>query len=517
MILFEPSLISRIDSFAKDSLGIPTLTLMHRAAEAICRAVRSFVSPGSKVRIFAGKGNNGGDGYTAALLLMNDYDVKVYDVFGSGQRSGEGKYYLESYLSSGGVVEIMELDQKTLCDIECADCVIDAVFGTGFVGELPEKASSLANIFSELRDTVLLAVDVPLGVDASSGRVDKAACYHATATVVLGFFKPGLVSYPAREYVGKLIYDNIGLQNKMILSEFKPNDYYIDYELASSFIPQRNQNSHKGTFGKMLMITGSSMYPGAGHLSLEAALRSGVGYVTYLGEKSMCDSLVTKLPEAIYKPCDVSYIDDNLLDEIITLASKSSAILIGSGCPASEGLYLIVERLLSESGAPIILDAGAISTLKSDEGYSVSLIKNAKRKVILTPHPMELSRLLGITLDEVNENRLIVARSFARQNNCILVLKGAATIVTDGVKTYINSSGSSALAKAGSGDVLAGFLAGVSAYSADPLTASALSVYFHGLAGDTLAKFLSEFGVIPSDLPREIARQLSKAINGTET
>lgn len=511
MILFEPFMISEIDSYAINTLGIPARTLMHRAAEAVAGAVRSFVQDG-KVRIFAGKGNNGGDGYAAALLLMNDYDVKVYDVFGSGQRSDEGRYYLESYLSSGGAYEVLKLDEDTILDIRDSACIIDAVFGTGFVGEQPKETVELAKFFASLNNMITVAIDVPLGVNASDGAVDKHACYHATATVCLGFIKPGLVSYPAKEYVGKLMYYDISLNSALILSEFNSNSYYIDYDLVSSLIPNRRQNSNKGTFGKLLMITGSGDFPGAGHLSLEAALRSGVGYVTYLGEKCMCDSLVQKLPEAIYKPCDISNITHDSLENIIAISDKSSAILIGSGRPGDEGLRTLTERLLAESGAPIILDAGAIGVLTSENNLTVPSIKNAGRQVILTPHPMELARLLDVSIPDVVEHRLTVARDFARENNCILILKGAATVVTDGVTTYINSSGSSALAKAGSGDVLAGFLAGVVASGVEPLSAATLSVYFHGLAGDKLAEELSELGVIPSDLPREIAKQIATAI-----
>jgi len=272
-------------------------------------------------------------------------------------------------------------------------------------------------------------------------------------------------------------------------------------------------NTNKGTFGKLLMITGSSEFMGAAHLSLEAALRAGVGYVTYLGEKELCDSLVMKLPEAIYKPRDIRKLDTDSLEKILEISRKSTAILIGSGCPASDGLRLLVERLLTEEGAPIILDAGAFSALEHTEGYTVTLIKNSRRKVILTPHPLEFSRLSGIPVEDICSHRLTVARSFALANNCILVLKGAGTVVTDGNKTFINSSGSSALAKAGSGDVLAGFLSSVIASGVEPLAAAAMAVYFHGRAGDELANELSEFGVIPSDLPREIAKQLALALN----
>lgn len=514
MILIEPSVISKIDSFACDRLGISAHTLMLRAAQAIEGAVRSYVPKDGSVCILAGKGNNGGDGYAAAILLMKDYDVTVYDVFSSGQRSDEGRYYLDSYISLGGVVRQLDLDSDATEDISSSDCIIDAVFGTGFVGELPENAKKLANILDKLSDKVIIAVDVPLGVNASSAEVDKEASYHATATVALGFVKPGLVSYPAKEYVGKLIYDNIDLHCDAVLSEFKSDTYYIDYELACSFIPSRSANSNKGTFGKLLMITGSSEFVGAGHLSLETALRAGVGYVTYVGERPMCDSLVQKLPEAIYKPRDVANIDTNLLEEILGLSKKSTAILIGSGCPVSEGLRLLVERLLCEEGSPIILDAGALSVLEHTPDHTVPAIKNSRRKVIITPHPLELSRLSGIPVEDICNHRLSVARSFAARNNCILVLKGAGTIVTDGKITFINSSGSSALAKAGSGDVLAGFLSSVIAAGVDPINAAALAVYFHGRAGDELARDLSEFGVIPSDLPVMIAKQLALAING---
>ena len=256
MIMFEPSMISKIDSYAINTLGIPARTLMHRAAEAVAGAVRSFVQDG-KVRIFAGKGNNGGDGYAAALLLMNDYDVKVYDVFGAGQRTDEGKYYLDSYLSSGGAYEVLKLDSNTVADIRDSACIIDAVFGTGFVGQQPTETVELARIFASLNNVITVAIDVPLGVNASDGAVDKNASYHASATVCLGFIKPGLVSYPASEYVGKLIYDNIGLHCESVLSEFESNSYYIDRTLATSLVPIRKHNSNKGTFGKLLTITGN--------------------------------------------------------------------------------------------------------------------------------------------------------------------------------------------------------------------------------------------------------------------
>ena len=290
------------------------------------------------------------------------------------------------------------------------------------------------------------------------------------------------------------------------------NDYAIDHSLASSLIPKRPDNSNKGTFGKLLLVTGSSDYPGAARLSLEAALRSGVGLTTYLGEGEVCDSLIISFPEVIYKPCSISDMDDEHADSVLTLAAKHSCVLLGSGSSVSSGLYTLLKKLLTTDGVPLVLDADASNVLaaKGEEGRA--LLRESYRTVILTPHPLELSRISGIAVDEIQSDRISVAKRFAAEYGCILVLKGAATVVTDGTKTYINTSGSSALAKAGSGDVLAGMLASVIASGTDPLSAAALSVYFHGLAADVLAAELSEFGVTPSDLPREIARQLQKAL-----
>ena len=511
MLLAQPDMIRKIDAFAADTLGIPTSELMLRAGRAVADAVRGNIPTGSRVVIFAGKGNNGGDGYAAAYLLYADYRVTVFDVFDAGQSTDEGRYYLDAFLSVGGSVKPLDLADETLGFIRDAHCLIDAVFGTGFKGEYPECTVRLAEIFAAHSTAFKIAVDVPLGVNAADGCVDLCATYPADLTVVLGFVKPGLISYPAKKYVGKLIYDNIGLHNSAITDEFEFNDQAIDSELAASLLPKREDNSNKGSFGKLLLITGSRSFPGAARLSLEAALRSGVGLCTYLGEKELCDSLSSAFPEAIYRQCSVATAMPDDLDHLTDLAARHTAILVGSGSSRSDGLYRLVECLLTTDGAPIVLDADAINIL-ADHTEGRALLRASRRRVILTPHPLEFSRLSGIPVDTVQADRLTVARRLASDLGCIVVLKGAGTVVTDGKLTFINTSGSSALAKAGSGDVLAGMLASVTASGVEPLSAAALSVYFHGLGADVLADELSEFGVTPSDLPREIARQIRRAL-----
>jgi NAD(P)H-hydrate epimerase len=508
MVLVRPSLISEIDKYAALRLGIPTRTLMARAGHAVANAVRAYCKKGSSVSVFVGKGNNGGDGYAAALELMTDYSVTVYDVFSEGQRTEEGRYFLDSFTAMGGRVQSLTLAEKQIFDIRSSHCVVDAVFGTGFCGELPAIAISLVDLFSSMSTAVKIAVDVPLGINADLGTLASGNAYRADATVSLGFVKRGLLSYPAKEYVGKIIYDNIGLQNDDILPHFEVNDYAIDFDLASKLLPVRPADSHKGTFGKLLIIAGSETYVGAAHLALEAALRSGVGYVTYVGDRSLCDSLVTRLPEAIYRP--LSLHSDGAIDSIAELAKGQSAILIGPGLGTEQraAAYDLIERLAAEDGAPLILDADAINALGEKAHRAIALMAHSRRPIILTPHPAELTRLTGVPANVIQRMRLEISTDFAAMKRVILVLKGAGTIVTDGRRCFINTSGSSALAKAGSGDVLAGHLAALVATLGKPLEASALAVYLHGAAADTLASELSELGVIPSDLPRAIAREI---------
>lgn len=510
MILVQPSLISLIDRFAAESLGVPMRTLMLRAGQAVADAVRSVSTAGSRVVVFAGKGNNGGDGYAAALLLMTDYKVLVYDVFSAGQRTDEGKYFLEEYVDAGGAVENLVWNAKNTALIQDADCYVDAIFGTGFSGEFPSEVVAVADLFRSQSNKKTVAIDVPLGVDASLGSVDTRVAYTATVTVSLGFVKTGLVSYPARDYVGKMIYDNIGLQNMDVLSEFEFSEHYIDRDFARAIFPKRKENSNKGSFGKLLAIVGSDRFPGAAHLTLEAALRSGVGLVTHLGDGKLCDRLLLTFPEIIYKPLAVENIDESGLDKVSDVAVSHSAVLVGSGSSRSAGLYRIIERLLSTEGAPLILDADAINVLAEKPEVGRKLLSGARRRVILTPHPLEFARISELTVDFVQSHRIEVARRFAMETGTVLVLKGAATVVTDGRSTYVNSSGSSALAKAGSGDVLAGVLSSLVASGMDPLSACALSVYLHGVAADVLSEEFSRFGVTPSDLPREVARQIAK-------
>lgn len=508
MRLARSSMIPKIDEYSSTVLGISVLELMNRSGAAIERAVRNRVREGAHVVILAGKGNNGGDAYAAATKLMGDYDVLIYDVFSNGQKSSEGRHFRELYISLGGVLKNFEHKKEYTDSIRNADCIIDGVFGTGFHGEMPEFVRPIAIAIRESVGAYKIAVDVPLGINADDGSVSDFAIT-VGATVELSYIKPGIVSYPARAYVGEIIYDDLGLPFDRISEEFNFKYNTVDAQWVRDNLPHREANSNKGTFGKLLLITGSERYRGAAYLTSEAALRGGAGLVSYLGCPALVSELMQKYPEIVYNETQSE--DEGTVSLALSLSAKHSATLIGSGSSNSPLTARLTRELLSMEGAALILDADAINSLAEGVSDSASLIKESKRMVILTPHPLEFARLIGSDVKTVQANRLSLSKKFAKENSCIVVLKGAGTIVTDGTNTYINTSGSSALSKAGSGDVLAGLIASLVAMGkTEPIKAAALAVYYHGIAGDSLAEGLSSFGVMPSDLPLEIARQIAR-------
>lgn len=290
---------------------------------------------------------------------------------------------------------------------------------------------------------------------------------------------------------------------------------YTSVEWAKETLPKRIKDANKGSYGRLFMYVGSSAYPGAAHLALESALRGGVGYVEFAAEGDLKSSLLSKFPETIFKSfSDAENLSSSDIERLIAEQRRSTAILVGCGSGRSEKLFRLISELLSEDGGTLVLDADAINSMAERREEALSLLKNAERKVILTPHPLEFSRLSGLEIDYVNKNREAVAREFAKENKVTLVLKGSGTVITDGETIYVNTSGSSALAKAGSGDALAGLISSLAATRVMPcVIIGALAAFIHGRAGDNMAKIFSEYGVTPSDLPKEMAKVLAEIEN----
>ena len=501
MLVFTSENIREIDEYAAGALAISTTELMGRAGAAVAREAEKLCNKGDRILILAGKGNNGGDGYAAAALLRDNYRVSLMDVFSSGQRSDAGKHYLDKCISLG--IEFVDsacIDSQ----ISGADLIIDGIFGIGFTGDLTPALIDLSDRINASSARVL-AIDIPLGVYSDTGEISHPV--RADVTVTLCNYKPCHLSYPACEYVGRVVTDGIGLDP--YLGEIPTNIKYmcIDAPTARSLLPLRRETANKGSFGRALHITGSHRYRGAAHLASEGALRTGIGYLCHLGDGELNRELRLKFPEALYSDFDIT---PDTVSQIIAISTGYSSILIGSGCGVSEPLYMLIRSLIISEGSPLIIDADGINSLA--KFGSPDDLKLRRRPVILTPHPLELSRLTGVSLEEISTARIRIAEEFARRYGVILLLKGKGTVITDGTRTYINSTGSTALAKAGSGDVLSGIISALVATDGDLLDRTALSAYLHGRAADELSVSLSEYGVIPSDLSRKVCEIIANII-----
>ena len=511
MKLASVDLISQIDAFARERLSLSEETLIRRAGEAVASALfdegcypENATFP--LTVILCGGGNNGADGYAAALsLAARGVPTVAVDVFGKGQRSEGGKALLAEYVEKLGAPYTLD----RLPELADAGVFVDAMLGTGVSGELPE-AGRIAARFMSRREAYRLAVDIPFGVNATDGTVDADAL-SAHATVVLSYMKKGLLSYPAKEKCGKLILADIGLDIPAVHKAFPRLEEGVSDELIRSLLPPRFADSHKGSYGKAVLLCGSRKYRGAAVLASYGALRTGVGLLTLASERDVILMMGKKLPEAIYHELPpMSEWTEKEIEEAVALAEGASSLLVGPGCGKTEALYRVVLRLLSTEGCPIVLDADALGALAMHPEEAEIALSTAKRPVLMTPHPLELSRLIGVPVQKIQANRMNIARETAKRFGVSLLLKGAATVIASGDTLYVNTTGSSALAKGGSGDVLSGVVAAFTAAGVSPVHALLLGAYLHGKAGDSLAEELSEYGVLPSDLPRQIAVEIAR-------
>lgn len=285
-----------------------------------------------------------------------------------------------------------------------------------------------------------------------------------------------------------------------------------DAALAGSLLPARPSDGNKGTFGRALLFCGSEKYRGAACLASEGALAGGAGLVELASCESVVSLVLTRAPSVVgtaFVPSEIgAYLP-------LKLTEKATAILVGCGSGKSERLCLSLFELLRTPGCPVVLDADALNSLALKRETALEVLKNAARPVILTPHPLEFSRLSGLPLDSISRDRAGVAAVFAATYGVTLVLKGAGTVIAspDGEVT-VNTTGGSGLAKGGSGDVLAGLLVSLAAQGMKPYDAAILAVYLHGAAGDALTNEYSEMGVRPDDLPREISRLAARLYRG---
>lgn len=492
-----------LDAWTIEEIGIPSLLLMENAGRAVAqRGIETYGRNCSlNAIILVGKGNNGGDALVAARHLKQlGVDVKLFLLFDPDKFQGDVLVNWEIVKEAGVKWHLLQDDNSFyLLKLSLNQCqlVIDGIFGTGFQGNPTGNVSRAIKIINDSSCPVL-AIDVPSGLEADTGKVGEP-CITAEYTVTFAWAKRGLLTYPGKELVGKLEVADISIPSQ-VLELLDNEQYYVDEKMIQGLLLPRDFQGYKNTFGHVLVIAGSAGMTGAAWLASKAVLRSGAGMVTACLPLSAAAHFDAALPEAITKgvmETPKGSLAFAAWPDIRENLQHKKAVVFGPGLTAHTDIYDLLGKLLAYTEEPVVVDADGLNVLAQD----LNIIKAKKCPLILTPHPGEMGRLLGISTKDVQENRVEVAQEAASSLNAIVVLKGAATVTASPQgQVYINSTGCPALATAGTGDVLAGTIGGLVAQGIEPVEAAYLGVYVHGLAGDMLAEEKGMRGVIASDV-----------------
>jgi hydroxyethylthiazole kinase-like uncharacterized protein yjeF len=507
MKLLTAEEMRELDRRTIEEIGIPGVVLMENAgrgaADLLCRRF-SDLCPGP-VLILAGKGNNGGDGYVIARHLLNrGWRVRTVVLADAARISGDAAINLQALRRSGGEV-IFSADAGRLSRIlrqnRDSRLVVDALFGTGLASEIGGPYATAIDWINASALPVL-AVDIPSGVDATSGRILGRAV-RADLTVTFALPKLGHALFPGAGLCGDLEIVDIGIPSSL-LAKAKDRYLLVDAAAVAPLLPLRPATGHKGTFGHLLVVAGSTGKAGAAAMTAEGGLRGGAGLVTVACPAGVQSALAIKLTEAMTEP--LAEVGGALsLQALATLkdfAEGKSALALGPGLGQHEETFALVRRLVRESPLPLVLDADGLNAIA---GHSELLRERAAGNTVLTPHPGEMARLTGRSVAEVEADRIGIAREFARRHRVVLVLKGARTVTAlpDG-RVRLNGSGNPGLASGGMGDVLTGLIGGLLAQGLSPADAAVLGVYLHGRAADRLLTAMGNAGMIAGDLLREL-------------
>lgn len=472
------------------------VSLMEQAGKGAAEKIISLIAPaGKNVTVLCGKGNNGGDGLVAARYLA-EAGAYITVLYLMGEElsplSRANRHLLESKAT-----EIFVSDPESCREIlRNTDIFIDAVFGTGFSGDLPALCRQIFALCAH-QNALAVAFDLPSGMDCDNGFCDEFT-FRADYTFSFACLKPAHLLKASAPRCGKTEVIDIGIDNAIIGSI--PAITILDAPLAALSIPKRRPDSNKGDYGKVVNIGGSFHMTGAVALSSRAMLRCGAGLVEAVTPSSISKTIAITTPECIYGP--MTYNKEGTLayssmGAIQKELKTASAALIGCGMSVNSDTIAIVKETAGSFEKPLVIDADGLNCLSSDP----SVLKEAKGPRILTPHIKEMSRLTGLDVDIIKARRFDIALKFAKDYNVVLVLKDSNTVIASPEGTiYMNINGNSGLSKGGSGDVLAGMIASFAAQGASPLAAAAAGVFLHGLAADITADAMTEYAMLPSDV-----------------
>jgi NAD(P)H-hydrate epimerase len=492
--------MQEIDKRAIAEYGIPGLILMEQAGCACVEEIIAVFGQSGRAVVLSGKGNNGGDGFVIArLLLEKGWNVTVLILAEPHLISGDAAVNLEKLPKT--VIAFCH-DPDRLAELFCedifqADLIVDAIFGTGL-------RSDLAGIYLEAIECIngsgrpILAVDIPSGIHGTTGR-PLGNAVRADITVTFAFAKLGHVLYPGAEYTGRLVVVDIGIPTELM--DNTPGYDFLNSETVRPLLRRRDRQAHKGTCGHDLIIAGSTGKTGAAALCTNTAIRAGSGLVTLAVAEGIHTILELKTTEAMTVPladAGSGYLTSSAAPVLEKLLHGKDAVAIGPGLGRRPGTIALVQTLIETVDLPLVIDADGLNALAED----LTLLHRKKSKaVVLTPHPGEMSRLVGSSIPDVEAIRISVAQEFARRYDVYLVLKGARTIIASPAGTIaINGSGNPGMASGGMGDVLTGILVSLLGQQYCAWDACRLGVFIHGYAADLVTIEKGEMGITATDV-----------------
>ena len=512
-----------IDTHTIHTIGIPSLVLMERAAMWVAQSVRELWEKGDDIWAVCGTGNNGADGVAAARMLhLEGYPVRVFLVGNPEKGTEEFRTQLKIAENVGlPVASWQDVPKDAPMDAPGGGCglLIDAVFGVGLSrsieGEYRQCMEMLAEMLAAKTIDRTVAVDVPSGIHGDTGAVMGIAL-KADVTVTFGWEKLGTALYPGRGYAGRVEIRDIGFP-ALALKAVKDNEESgMDGRTAVTYgdedmklIPRRPAYSNKGTFGRVLIVAGSRNMCGAAYLSALAAYRTGAGLVKLLTVEENRQILQERLPEAIiatYTPEQLMEGREEFKKMIEAQMEWADVVVLGPGLGSGPYVEYLVEDILTSAFVPVIIDADGLNAIAGHPYLTSYYTEN----IIVTPHLGEMARLTGEPVDEIKDNLAGTALEYAGRYGLTCVLKDAATVAAgrDG-NLYINSSGNSAMAKVGSGDVLTGIIAGLIAIGMEEEEAAFMGVYLHGRAGDMAAAGIGSHSLLASEIADAIGRAMA--------
>lgn len=501
MLLGGNETTKKIDSFAINELKIPSIVLMENAAISF---VKHIDENENNFLIICGKGNNGGDGYAIARQLFSKgKNVKIFCI--SNENMSNDCMVNYKICKNMGIKIFYEIEELDKLLLDC-NVVIEGIFGTGLNSEIKgiyreiiEKINTVSN------NKAIYSIDIPSGINGDTGEI-MGISVKADITISFVTYKKGFLNSKIKDYLGKVIIENIGLNETNI--DHLVKEYYLTPDMVKSFHIKRNEDSHKGDFGKILIFAGSIGFYGAGNIVAKSCVRTGAGLTTVITDKNNF-SLNAFVPEAMSFPINFDNINENL-EKLENEISNCDVIAIGPGIRKSQQAFSIFEKLISieknnkGNTIKLVLDADALNLLAKNR----ELFEKIRNRSVLTPHLIEFSRLIGFSPEVINKNKFERAKEFSKKYGIILLLKGKNTIITNGEELFANSTGNSHMANGGMGDCLTGIICSLAGQKYDLMKSANIGAYLHGKIADELVR--RQYTVNATDVIDNISKYMNE-------